>query len=705
MDIWPGEPYPLGATYDGGGTNFALYTENADAVELCLFAEDGSESRIELGETTAHVWHCYLPETGPGQRYGWRVHGPYKPDAGHRFNPNKLLLDPYAKAIEGDALLEDAVFAYRFDSPEKDLAASDTDSAPFVPKCVVADERYDWGETTAPGTPWHETVIYETHVRGFTQRNPAVPDNLRGTYAGIAHPASIEHLLLLGVTAIELMPVHHFVHSRALADKGLRNYWGYDSIGYLAPYSGYSSSGARGGQVAEFKQMVKSLHEAGIEVILDVVYNHTGEGNHLGPTLCFRGIDNSLYYRSMDDDARHYMDFTGTGNSLNVRHPQVLKLIMDSLRYWALEMRVDGFRFDLAATLARELFEVDKLSAFFDIVHQDPVLSMMKLIAEPWDVGAGGYHVGNFPLLWSEWNGRFRDTVRDYWRGEPARLADFAYRFTGSSDLYAEDGRSPAASINFVTAHDGFTLRDLVSFNSKHNEVNGEDNRDGTNDNRSWNCGAEGDTDDLQINALRSRQIRNFLVTLVLSQGVPMLLGGDEMGRTQGGNNNAYCQDNEISWFDWSDRDENIALLGFTRRLMEFRRAHPVFHRRRWFQGRELHGSGVSDIGWFDPSGAEMTESQWAEGFAKSLAVFLNGDELPSRDARGERTTDDSFLLMFNAHDGPIDFTIPTEAFGDAWSVVIDTNEPLLEEATRNFKAGDRVLVESRSVVALIRMA
>ncbi|MEA2447509.1 MAG: isoamylase, partial [Actinomycetota bacterium] len=554
-----------------------------------------------------------------------------------------------------------------------------------------------------PRHPWHETVIYETHVKGFTITHPGVPHDLQGTYAGLGHPAAIEHLQLLGVTAVELMPVHHLIHPKHLIDEGLRNYWGYDSIGYFAPYSGYSSSGGRGEQVAEFKNMVKALHEANLEVILDVVYNHTGEGNHLGPMLSLRGADNATYYRLVPDNPRYYMDFTGTGNTLNVRHPETLKLIMDSLRYWVTEMHVDGFRFDLAAALARGFYEVDRLSAFFDIIHQDPVLSRVKLIAEPWDVGDGGYQVGNFPPLWSEWNGKYRDTVRDYWRGDDAALADFANRFTGSSDLYQDDGRRPLASINFVTAHDGYTLHDLVSYNEKHNEDNGENNMDGDNNNRSWNHGVEGETHDPEIRALRERQKRNFVTTLALSQGVPMFLGGDEMGRTQHGNNNAYCQDNEISWYDWSLRDENLALLGFTRRVMDFRQRHPIFRRRKWFLGREIRGSEVKDIGWFNPDGLEMTEEQWHAGYAKSIGVFLNGDEIPDPGPHGERIVDDSFLLLFNAHSDMIAYTIPPDRFGEEWAVMLDTAEPDLDEGSRTFKAGQELAVTARSIVVLSR--
>ncbi|MPZ91128.1 MAG: glycogen debranching protein GlgX [Actinobacteria bacterium] len=705
MEQWPGIPYPLGATWDGGGTNFALFSENATGVELCLFDDFDAETRLDVTEVDSFVWHCYLPGVGPGQRYGYRVDGPFAPERGHRFNRHKLLLDPYAKSIDGDVDWSEEVFGYSFDAGhEADLTFNESDSAPGVPKSVVIDPTFDWEGDEALRTPWHRTVIYETHVKGFTYTNPAIPDEIKGTYAGLAHPASIEHLQLLGVTAIELMPVHHFLHSQTLTHKGLRNYWGYDSIGFLAPHAGYSASGVKGEQVPEFKSMVKTMHAAGIEVILDVVYNHTGEGNHMGPTVSFRGIDNAAYYRLLDKDRRFNMDFTGTGNSLNVRHPQVLKLIMDSLRYWAIEMHVDGFRFDLASALARELYEVDRLSAFFDIMHQDPVLSQMKLIAEPWDVGEGGYQVGNFPPGWSEWNGKYRDSMRDFWRAAEAGVGEFAFRLTGSSDLYKDDGRRPNASINFVTAHDGFTLNDLVSYNEKHNDANGEDGKDGESHNRSWNHGVEGETDDSEIRALRERQKRNFIATLALSQGVPMLLGGDEISRTQGGNNNAYCQDNEISWFDWSLRDENLTLLGFARRLMQFRRDHPVLRRHRWFMGRAIHGEGTTDIAWLNPGGDEMTEQQWNDGFAKSVGVFLNGDEIATLGPRGERITDDSFLLFFNAHHERMDFIVPVGGYGRAWNVVLDTNEPLLDEGARSYKAGDAIGLEARSLAVLRRV-
>jgi isoamylase len=703
MHVWPGRPYPLGATFDGRGTNFSIFSEHGHRMELCLFDEDGRETRVDLPEVTAHCFHGYIPDIIPGQRYGYRVHGPRAPAEGHRFNPNKLLIDPYAKAIDGQVQWDEAVYGYRFGDPDEDLSANDDDSGPFVPKAVVIQPFFDWGEDRRPDTPLHKTMVYEVHVKGFTALHPTIPPELRGTYAGLATPEAIEHLLLLGVTAVELLPVHHFVNDHILVDRGLSNYWGYNTIGYFAPHSRYSSSGNAGQQVTEFKRMVRALHEAGIEVILDVVYNHTAEGNHLGPTLSFRGADNVAYYRLVEGDPRYYMDYTGTGNSLNMRHPQVLQLLMDSLRYWVLDMHVDGFRFDLAATLARELHDVDRLSAFFDVIQQDPVVSQVKLIAEPWDVGEGGYQVGNFPPLWSEWNGKYRDCMRDFWRGQEAGLSEFAYRITGSSDLYG-DSRRPSASLNFVTAHDGFTLNDLVSYNEKHNEYNGEGNADGESHNRSWNCGVEGETDDPEIIALREKQKRNFLATLFLSQGVPMLLGGDEMGRTQRGNNNAYCQDNEISWFDWSLRDENIALLGFTRRLMEFRRAHPVLRRRRWFQGRPLHGSGVVDIGWFNPNGEQMSEEDWNEGWAKSLTVFLNGDAIPSRGPRGERITDDSLLLLFNGHHDALPFTVPGGPYGEQWDLVLDTARPDAPEGADSYKAGDEVPLDGRSVVVLKRV-
>jgi isoamylase len=696
---WIGKPYPLGATHDGAGTNFSVFSEAAERVELCLFDEDGRQTRLALPEVTAFCWHGYLPGVGPGQRYGFRVHGPWAPEKGQRCNPAKLLLDPYAKAVEGNVKWDEAVYPYRFGEPD---APDGRDSAPFVPKSVVTDTSFGWGDDRRPETPWHETIIYEAHVKGLTASHPEIPPESRGTYAGLAHPAAIEHLKRLGVTAVELMPVHQFIQYAHLAERGLRNYWGYSTIGYFAPHNEYSSSGRCGQQVREFKAMVKALHRAGIEVILDVVYNHTSEGNHLGPMLSFKGIDNAAYYRLMPDDPRHYLDYTGTGNSLNMMHPHVLQLIMDSLRYWVVEMHVDGFRFDLAATLARELHDVDRLSAFFDIIQQDPVISQVKLIAEPWDLGEGGYQVGNFPVLWSEWNGKYRDTVRDYWRGVDRTLSDFAYRITGSSDLYGSTGRRPYASINFVTAHDGFTLHDLVSYNEKHNESNGEENRDGTDDNRSWNCGAEGPSEDPEVNALRARQKRNFLATLFLSQGVPMLLGGDEIGRTQGGNNNAYCQDNAVSWHDWERADGEM--LDFTARLIHFYRKHPVFRRRKWFQGRPIHGSGVTDIAWFTPDGIPMTEENWGEGFAKSLGVFLNGESLTVPDGRGNRIVDDSFHLMFNAHHGPLAFRLPALEGGEQWTKVVDTEEAFIGEGGEILGAGAEVLLGARSMEVFLKL-
>ena len=677
METWPGNPQPLGATFDGSGTNFALFSELASRVELCLFDEDGRELRVELPERTGFVWHGYLPRVGPGQRYGYRVHGPYEPARGMLCNPNKLLLDPYARAIEGQVRWNPAVYNEPAHSVAEVDERNDDDSASFMPRCVVVNPYFDWDNDRPPRTPWHETVIYEVHVKGFSQLHPDVPLPLRGTYAGLAHPAMVQHLTSLGVTAVELLPVHHFVSEPALVGRGLRNYWGYNSIGYFAPQDEYSSSPRRGGQVQEFRRMVKTLHQAGIEIILDVVYNHTAEAGAGGPALCFRGIDNRAYYKVAPDDPRRYVDYTGCGNSMNMRHPNVLQLIMDSLRYWVLEMHVDGFRFDLASALARELHEVDRLSAFFDLIQQDPVLQRVKLIAEPWDLGEGGYQVGNFPPQWSEWNGKYRDTVRDYWRGTDQTLAELAYRFTGSSDLYSSSGRRPHASINFVTCHDGFTLRDLVSYDQKHNLANGEENRDGDSHNRSWNCGVEGETDDAAIVELRARQRRNFLATLFLSQGVPMLLAGDEIGRSQGGNNNAYCQDNEVSWIDWLGGD--AALREFTRRLIALRRAHPVFRRRRWFQGRSIRGSDLTDIGWFRPDGTRMAEEDWRVTSAAGMGVFLNGDGIESRDVQGYRIRDDSFFVLLSASPKPLDFVLPRELASDKWQVVFDTLRPEFE--------------------------
>jgi isoamylase len=695
MRVWPGNPLPLGASFEGTGTNFSVFSEVATRVELCLFDEHGRETRLDLPERTALCWHGYVPNIYPGQRYGFRVHGPWDPPNGIRCNPNKLLLDPYAKAIEGGVNWDDAAFPYQMGSSD---TADRRDSAPYMPRSVVVSPWFNWNGDRPLRRPMHESVIYEVHVKGFTCRHPEIPPELRGTYLGISSPPAIAHFQRLGITAVELMPVHQFVHDKMLVERGLRNYWGYNSIGYFAPHNEYAAFGQLGQQVQEFKEMVKTLHGAGIEVILDVVYNHTAEGNHMGPVLSFKGIDNAAYYRLAPDDKRFYTDYTGTGNSLNMRHPHVLQLIMDSLRYWVLELHVDGFRFDLASALARELHDVDRLSAFFDLIQQDPVLSQVKLIAEPWDVGEGGYQVGNFPVLWSEWNGKYRDTVRDYWRGEPATLAEFAYRFTGSSDLYEISGRRPYASINFATAHDGFTLTDLVSYNEKHNEANGEGNRDGESYNRSWNCGVEGPTDNPEVQALRDRQKRNFLATLLLSQGVPMLLGGDEIGHSQRGNNNAYCQDNELSYLDWENADDSLLL--FTERLLQIRRSHPVFRRRGWFYGRPIHGNQLTDIAWFKPDGEQMNEEDWANGYAKSLAVFLNGQQIAPPDARGERITDDSFYLMFNAHHEPIEFHLPGRAFGARWFRLVDTQDSL----PRFYRASARVPVTERSLCLLRRM-
>jgi isoamylase len=698
---YPGSPYPLGATWDGNGVNFALFANSAEGVELCLFdaANDQSETtRVKLTERTHQVWHIYIPDLKPGQLYGYRVYGPYDPAAGQRYNPFKLLIDPYAKAIAGKIEWSDALFGYDVTSEEKDLEISTTDSAPFLPKCVVIDSTFDWGNDKAPKVEYHDTIIYETHVRGFTKMHPDIPENIRGTYAALGHPVTIEYLKKLGITAVELMPVHHFIADRHLVEKGLTNYWGYNTIGFFAPEVRYSSSGVRGEQVTEFKEMVKALHAAGIEVILDVVYNHTAEGNELGPTLSFKGIDNTSYYRLQEDNKRYYFDYTGTGNTLNANLPNVLRLMMDSLRYWILDMHVDGFRFDLASTLARELHEVNKLSAFFDIIHQDPVISQVKLIAEPWDIGEGGYQVGKFPHDWAEWNGKYRDCIRDYWRGADSVLGEFAQRFTGSSDLYQGDYRSPTASINFITAHDGFTLNDLVSYNEKHNDANGENNNDGESHNRSWNCGEEGPTDNKEINALREQQKRNFLTTLFLSQGVPMLVAGDEISRTQGGNNNAYCQDNEISWTNWETADQS--LLNFTCQLIELRKQHPIFCRRKWFQGQPIKGRGVEDIAWFLPEGTEMTDGHWSHDFAKSLAVFLNGQGIHTPGPYGERIVDDNFYLIFNAYHEPIDYKLPVAKYGKNWIEVINTSKDLVKKETA-YKAEDLVTAPGRSVILL----
>ncbi|HEU5007948.1 MAG TPA: glycogen debranching protein GlgX [Jatrophihabitantaceae bacterium] len=690
MEIWPGTAYPLGATYDGSGTNFALFSEVAEKVELCLFDAEGHEERITLPEMDGFVWHAFLPGIEPGQRYGYRVHAPYDPAQGQRGNPNKLLIDPYTKAIDGSIEWDESLFGYHFGDED---SRNDLDSAEHMPKCVVINPYFDWGVDRPPRHSYADTVIYEAHVKGLTQQHPELPEALRGTYAGIAHPVIVEHLQQLGVTAIELMPVHHFVNDSFLVEKGLSNYWGYNTLAFLAPDFKYSSSTSPGSQVTEFKAMVRALHEAGIEVILDVVYNHTGEGNHLGPTLSFRGIDNAAYYRLVDDSPQHYMDYTGTGNSLNVRHPHALQLIMDSLRYWVTEMRVDGFRFDLAATLAREFYDVDRLSSFFDLVQQDPVVSQVKLIAEPWDVGPGGYQVGNFPPQWTEWNGAYRDTVRDFWRGQPA-LGELASRLSGSSDLYEQSGRRPVASINFVTAHDGFTLRDLVSYDHKHNEANGEDGKDGADDNRSWNHGAEGPTDDANVLALRARDQRNFLATLLLSQGVPMILHGDELGRTQQGNNNGYAQDNELTWVHWDEVDQ--PLVEFTAAISRLRRDHPTFRRRQFFTGQS-EDNGLDDIVWLHPDGRVMAEGDWDAGL-KSLGMYLNGDGIAGKDARGAAITDDHFLLYFNA-DGPGEVTLPPAEYAEAWDGLIDTAGSA--DGRDPCKAGSKVALGDRSTLVL----
>ncbi len=709
IEVWPGLAYPLGATYDGAGTNFALFSEVAERVDLCLFDEHGTESRVTLPEVDGYVWHAFLPGIEPGQRYGYRVHGPYEPTQGHRCNPNKLLLDPYAKAIDGTFEWAQSLFGYQFGDPD---SRNDDDSAEQMPKSVVINPFFDWSTDRPPRTAYADTVIYEAHVKGLTQTHPDVPEQLRGTYAAISHPAIISHLQKVGVTTLELMPVHHFANDSTLIDKGLSNYWGYNTIGFFAPDAKYAANSSPGAQVQEFKAMVRSLHEAGIEVILDVVYNHTAEGNHLGPTLSLRGIDNAAYYRLVEDEPQYYMDYTGTGNSLNVRHPHSLQLIMDSLRYWVTEMHVDGFRFDLASTLAREFYEVDRLSAFFELVQQDPVVSRVKLIAEPWDVGPGGYQVGNFPPQWTEWNGKYRDTVRDFWRGEPATLGEFASRITGSADLYERSARRPVASINFVTAHDGFTLRDLVSYNEKHNDANGEDNNDGESHNRSWNCGTEGPTDDPGISALRARQQRNFLATLLLSQGVPMICHGDELGRTQQGNNNGFCHDDELTWIDWEQADTD--LIEFVDRVVAVRRAHPIFRRHRFFDGRphRRDPNALPDIAWFRPDGSTMSDEDWDSGFGRSVGMFLNGEAITDTDSRGRRIEDDSFILYFNAHDEPIDFILPPAEFGAAWRLEVATCGLDQREASSGEEgsgdqchcAGEAITLDGRSLALLRRV-
>ena len=706
MNVWPGKPYPLGATWDGQGVNFALFSENATDVELCLFDSPYDETermRIRMAEQTDYVWHTYMPGIQPGQIYGYRVYGPFKPEMGQRFNPSKLLLDPYAKAISGSIVWGDAMFGYPVKSldADRDLVQDFQDSAPGIFKAVVIDPSFDWGNDQKPNTPLHESIIYELHVKGFTATHPQIDPRMRGTYAGLATPEVIDYLTGLGVTTVELLPVHHFVNDNTLIDKGLNNYWGYNSIGFFAPYSEYSCSGKLGEQVREFKAMVKTFHAAGIEVILDVVYNHTAEGNHLGPTLSFKGIDNLAYYRAVETNPRYYMDYTGTGNSLNMTQPRSLQLVMDSLRYWITDMHVDGFRFDLAATLARGLHEVGKLSSFLDIIHQDPIISQVKLIAEPWDIGEGGYQVGNFPVLWAEWNGKYRDSVRHFWRGDENQVAELAYRLSGSSDLYQHNGRRPSASINFIVAHDGFTLNDLTSFNEKHNEANGENNNDGESNNLSWNCGVEGPTDDPAICELREKQKRNFLATLFFSQGVPMLCGGDECGRSQQGNNNAYCQDNELSWFRWDWHENDQALLDFTRRVIQIRKEFPVLHRRNFFQGRKIRGTDIRDIRWLSPDGKDMTEEEWETSFVRSIGMLLDGRAMDEYNSHGERIKDDVLLLLINGHWEAVSFTLPATG-GDeiSWNVLIDTNTPG-EEAGREAAPGEVFVLQPRSLVLL----
>jgi isoamylase len=698
--ILPGSPYPQGATWDGTGVNFAIYSENATSVDLCLFDELNSDSdeTIQIRESTGYIWHCYVPGLTIGQLYAYRVHGPYEPENGFRFNPAKLLIDPYANAIAGKVDWNYPVFGYRLGDTNTDLSCDSQDDAAGIPKGVVTTSHFDCQNDRSPQTHLHESVIYELHVKGFTARHPDVPDHLRGTYAGLVSPPIIEHFKKLGITAVELMPIHDFLDDKNLLDKGLRNYWGYNTTNFFAPEARYCSSGDRGQQIGEFKTMVRELHRANIEVILDVVYNHTSEGNQMGPTLSFRGIDNSTYYRLVEDNPRYYMDYTGTGNTLNVRHPQVLKMVMDSLRYWVLDMHVDGFRFDLAAALARELHDVDRLSSFFDVINQDPVISKVKLIAEPWDVGEGGYQVGHFPVLWAEWNGKYRDVVRRYWKGDDGQLLELGYRLTGSSDLYRRDGRRPSASINFITAHDGFTLQDLVSYNQKHNEANGEDSHDGTNENYSWNCGVEGPTDDPNVIALRERQKRNMLTTLLLSQGVPMVCGGDEIGRTQKGNNNAYAQDNEISWVDWNLDDRKKALEEFTINLIKLRKAHPNFRRRKFFQDRnispatvgmrQLDGLEIQDIAWYRPDGERMTEEEWTAGWVRCLGMRLSGRTLDDVDRYGEPMLDDSFLLCLNPHHEHIQFYLPLCTVSSNWEVILDTRDPAHTER-RQIKSGE----------------
>ena len=702
MQIRPGSMYPLGASYDGAGVNFALYSQVAQKVELCLFDEHDAETRIEMTEQNSYVWHNYIPGLQPGQRYGYRVYGPYDPVHGLRCNPNKLLLDPYAKAIEGNIDGDESLFSYWFKSPDDNSAMNDLDSAAHTMKSAVINPYFDWGNDQHPYISYHDSVIYEAHVRGMTNLNMDVPPDIRGTYAGLAYPSVIEYLKKLGITAIELMPIHQFVNDSFLQEKGLSNYWGYNTIGFFAPHNAYSSSGERGEQVNEFKSMVKAYHHAGMEVILDVVYNHTAEGNHMGPTLSFKGIDNASYYRLVEGDQQHYFDTTGTGNSLLMRSPHALQLITDSLRYWVTEMHVDGFRFDLAATLARQFQEVDKLSAFFDIVEQDPIISRVKLIAEPWDLGSGGYQVGGFPSSWSEWNGRYRDTVRDFWRSQPSTLPEFASRLMGSSDLYQVNGRRPVASVNFITAHDGFTMNDLVSYNEKHNEANGEGNRDGESNNRSWNCGVEGPTNIPDVNDLRQRQMRNMFATLLFSQGIPMICGGDEVARTQQGNNNAYCQDNEISWTNWHLDKGRKELLAFVSKLIHLRLDHPVLHRRRFFTGREPGDDSnmIPQVEWFDHTGSIMDMDDWQNTHAFSMMIYLNGSDIPEVDWYGNRMVDNDFILIFNAHYEPIMFTLPDERYGRKWQLVVDTHNP--NEPALSYEAGFMITAQSRSFLMLM---
>ena len=694
--------YPLGASYDGAGVNFALYSQVAQKVELCLFDEHDAETRIEMTEQNSYVWHNYIPGLQPGQRYGYRVYGPYDPMHGLRCNPNKLLLDPYAKAIEGNIDGDESLFSYWFKSPDDTSAMNDLDSAAHTMKSAVINPYFDWGNDQHPYISYHDSVIYEAHVRGMTNLNMDVPPDIRGTYAGLAYPSVIEYLKKLGITAIELMPIHQFVNDSFLQEEGLSNYWGYNTIGFFAPHNAYSSSGERGEQVNEFKSMVKAYHHAGMEVILDVVYNHTAEGNHMGPTLSFKGIDNASYYRLVEGDQQHYFDTTGTGNSLLMRSPHALQLITDSLRYWVTEMHVDGFRFDLAATLARQFQEVDKLSAFFDIVEQDPIISRVKLIAEPWDLGSGGYQVGGFPSSWSEWNGRYRDTVRDFWRSQPSTLPEFASRLMGSSDLYQVNGRRPVASVNFITAHDGFTMNDLVSYNEKHNEANGEGNRDGESNNRSWNCGVEGPTNIPDVNDLRQRQMRNMFATLLFSQGIPMICGGDEVARTQQGNNNAYCQDNEISWTNWHLDKGRKELLAFVSKLIHLRLDHPVLHRRRFFTGREPGDDSnmIPQVEWFDHTGSIMDMDDWQNTHAFSMMIYLNGSDIPEVDWYGNRMVDNDFILIFNAHYEPIMFTLPDERYGRKWQLVVDTHNP--DGPELSYEAGFMITAQSRSFLMLM---